>query len=203
MVGANNGYSAAYFAKQDIYVVSPDYKLRDALCGWGYDDGYGVMFSNGEKFTNCEWKNKEWEDIKNYIAGKDNEKHNDKPKMTAFVNDADIRTILEKTGRSAPAATQKAFPSQEQQNVNSPIVDTGQQVVLETTPAQLTPNEKANEKNQEGKFIRYLRLGRNLRLEQKGTQSEENIQNQTAERETKANINISQKLGKLWSKTSR
>jgi len=203
LVGANNGYSAAYFAKQDIYVVSPDYKLRNALCGSRYDDGYGVMFSNGERFTNSEWRNDEWKDIKAYVANKDKQKHNNQSKTAAFIHDSDRRTILEKTGRSVPLEVSKDFSVKEQENINSPVINTVQPDILETANIQSPTAEKVDKKTQKGKFIHYLRLGRNLKLEQNKGLNSENTQTKTTEKETKSNINITQKLGKLWSKSSR
>lgn len=69
LMGCNNGTTALYFAEQNIYVVSPGYKLRDAMfyradCK---DVGYGVMFSNGEKFTNASEKWAQWTEAQKFV----------------------------------------------------------------------------------------------------------------------------------------
>ncbi len=124
LMGTNNGYTAIYFAKENIYVVSPSYELGSAMrhepnCK---DVGYGVMFSNGEKFVNSESKNKEWEDIVKRVNEREKLQEQAKSKAVESVQAAPKpemsgdedkkKLILELSGRTA-SGSNRAMKSPE------------------------------------------------------------------------------------------
>ena len=100
LMGTNNGYTALYFAEQNIYVVSPGYELANKMYykAGCKDVGYGVMFSNGEKFTNSAFKQDEWE--------------NKKTAMKEWRDSGYDKTVLEKYSKGfSQTAFQKAAPA--------------------------------------------------------------------------------------------
>ena len=100
LMGTNNGYTALYFAEQNIYVVSPGYELANKMYykAGCKDVGYGVMFSNGEKFTNSAFKQDEWE--------------NKKAAMKEWRDSGYDKTVLEKYSKGfSQTAFQKAAPA--------------------------------------------------------------------------------------------
>ena len=100
LMGTNNGYTALYFAEQNIYVVSPGYELANKMYykAGCKNVGYGVMFSNGEKFTNAEFMQDKWE--------------NKKTAMKEWRDSGYDKTVLEKYSKGfSKAAFQEAAPA--------------------------------------------------------------------------------------------
>ena len=85
----NNGYTAAYFAEQDVYVVSPSCKLQNALyCKAGSKQtNLGVMFSNGECLYGDGYytkiKQAEWDKAVQYVKQQEASKEQAKAQEVA------------------------------------------------------------------------------------------------------------------------
>lgn len=84
LMGQNNGLTAVYFAEQNVYVVSPSDKFHDIAARKAEDVNLGVMFSNGERFTNSDSKNEEWNQIQQFVKSEQRNQSNDKetPNLT-------------------------------------------------------------------------------------------------------------------------
>lgn len=149
LMGTNNGHTAVYFAKENIYVVSPSYELSYALhykagCK---NVGYGVMFSNGEKFVNSEVYNQKWKDVKEYVENQ--EKLREQAKVqettntqtnTAFSPSSKkdkIKKIMELSGRT-DAKPSFAIQTPTSEQVKSAAHETLQPVQTVTVPQQQT-----------------------------------------------------------------
>lgn len=64
IMGQNNGLTAVYFAKEDVYLVTANPQVAEAMHYSGCKDvGLGVMFSNGEKIINDAGKQAEWQQV--------------------------------------------------------------------------------------------------------------------------------------------
>ena len=65
IMGKNNGLTAVYFAKQDVYLVTANPEVEEAMRYSGCKDvGLGVMFSNGERIINNAAKLTEWQQVR-------------------------------------------------------------------------------------------------------------------------------------------
>ena len=66
IMGQNNGLTAVYFAKEDVYLVTANPEVAEAMRYSGCKDvGLGVMFSNGERLVNDAAKLAEWQQVRN------------------------------------------------------------------------------------------------------------------------------------------
>lgn len=66
IMGQNNGLTAVYFAKQDVYLVTANPEVAKVMERSDCKDvGLGVMFSNGEKILNSIAKQEEWQQVRN------------------------------------------------------------------------------------------------------------------------------------------
>lgn len=66
IMGQNNGLTAIYFAKEDVYLVTANPEVAEAMRYSGCKDvGLGVMFSNGERLVNDAAKLAEWQQVRN------------------------------------------------------------------------------------------------------------------------------------------
>ena len=113
LMGTNNGYSALYFAKENIYVVSPSYDLANAMhhkhqCK---DVGYGVMLSNGERFKD-DYLNEQWQNIVSYVRKKQQNQVSKAP---------DAAKISALRGLSPSSTTHPSPSSSSIEEVKSPL----------------------------------------------------------------------------------
>ena len=115
IMGQNNGLTAVYFAKEDVYLVTANPEVAEAMKYSGCKDvGLGVMFSNGERIINDAAKLTEWQQVSNMgedIAQKkwEEQRRRDEqvqkaeayaPAETAASNSANLKKLLlEKSGR--------------------------------------------------------------------------------------------------------
>ena len=115
IMGQNNGLTAVYFAKEDVYLVTANPEVAEAMKYSGCKDvGLGVMFSNGERIINDATKLTEWQQVRNMgedIAKKkwEEQRRRDEqvqkaeayaPAETAASNSANLKKLLlEKSGR--------------------------------------------------------------------------------------------------------
>ena len=115
IMGQNNGLTAVYFAKEDVYLVTANPEVAEAMKYSGCKDvGLGVMFSNGERIINDAAKLTEWQQVRNMgedIAQKkwEEQRRRDEqvqkaeayaPAETAASNSANLKKLLlEKSGR--------------------------------------------------------------------------------------------------------
>ncbi len=115
IMGQNNGLTAVYFAKEDVYLVTANPEVAEAMKYSGCKDvGLGVMFSNGEMLMNDATKLTEWQQVRNMgedIAKKkwEEQRRRDEqvqkaeayaPAETAASNSANLKKLLlEKSGR--------------------------------------------------------------------------------------------------------
>ena len=177
LMGMNNGYTAVYFAKENIYVVSPSCELgyamqRNSECK---NVGYGVMFSNGEKFKNSDIKNSEWENVVKYVKANEkgqqqNKETNNQSNSLSEVSQGDkVKKAFELSGRGgtnpvhAIAADEKAVILEQgvqNNNANAPQVKTEPQISSAEKVADMSEKEK-------GKFFHKLRMGINTILHKK------------------------------------
>ncbi len=115
IMGQNNGLTAVYFAKEDVYLVTANPEVAEAMKYSGCKDvGLGVMFSNGERIINDAAKLTEWQQVRSMgenIAQKkwEEQRRRDEqvqkaeayaPAETAASNSANLKKLLlEKSGR--------------------------------------------------------------------------------------------------------
>ena len=157
LMGTNNGYTAIYFAKENIYVVSPSYKLASAMY---YEPncknvGYGVMFSNGECFVNSDAKNQEWKDIvkrvneqektQEHAKSKEEESVQVAPKQEISSEEEKKKRVLELSGRMGKASDYiQQSPETIQQTIGHKKAQTEQtQTATQVSPTTVTPQSQA------------------------------------------------------------
>lgn len=184
LLGCNNGMTAVYFAKQNIYVVSPGNALklamqRTASCK---DVGYGVMFSNGEAFTNSISKNNEFKKIRAFVEEQKNSAVQSRPPAasinsaagtTALSEEEKKRLFLEKSGRLRMAQVSSSHREETTVTAERPtaLSNTDQpnsknmaeitQVQTETSGKEISGMKKKAKTS----FMQALRLGRNFLLD--------------------------------------
>ena len=209
LMGSNNGMTAVYFAKQNIYVVAPSYDLRNAMkrsegCA---DVGYGVMFSNGERFTNNDFMNNKLDNVKNYVKGAEEIKKREAER--------DGMATLSETKRVDDNVASEQIQSNEAIIDKSKAENGGKKDNSQNSQINNFENLKSSDKNissdkaekvsamakkEKGSFFHNLRLGVNTILvgkSKKTLQSEKNLDTQKQQK-SNSNINI-QVLNKIKS----
>lgn len=210
LMGMNNGYTAIYFAKENIYVVSPSYELGYAM---HYEPtcknvGYGVMFSNGERFVNSDAKNQEWQDIVKRVNEKEKLQEQAKSKETessqttakpVLSSEEEKKNLLMELSGRTRATPNYTIQSSEKnmilQNTQQQAeqVQTTTQIKLEKVQTAISqpqtdlateaqPKVSNMSKEEKGKFFYNLRMGVNTILakaEQKITDIQSLFKTQT------------------------
>ncbi len=200
LMGSNNGMTAVYFAKQNIYVVAPSYDLRKAMKSSDgcVDVGYGVMFSNGEKFTNNEFMNNKMKEVKDYVK----EAEEIKKRELEYDSVTALPETRSVSGRVASEQTQsneaifdksKSEDVVKKDNAQNSQINNFEKVQSSDKSLSSDKTEKvyAMGKKEKGRFFHNLRLGINtilMRKTEKVSQKEIQVKNQR-QQDKNSNIN--------------
>ena len=149
IMGKNNGLTAVYFVKEDVYLVTANPEVAEAMQYSSCKDvGLGVMFSNGERIINDAAKLAEWQQVRSMgenIAQKkweEQSRRNEKAQETAMSSMAEkVVTATENTSNQPQDRQQPAVP----ENPSIEKSGTVKETALVTVSTSFSAQEQTNE----------------------------------------------------------